>query len=96
MLYIGEPEIPSSDDHEGFVAGRYPDGAYSGIWTDVRRCGDPTILAYAPACECGWRGTDHPATPAGYATARQAWFDDHFGLVAGTGTSLRQADFLTT
>ena len=65
MLYIGEPDIPGSDNHEGFVAGRYRNGAYSDIWTNVRRCAERTFLAYAPACECGWRGQITRRPPTG-------------------------------
>lgn len=94
MLYIGEPEIPASDDHEGYVAGRSGDGAYSDIWTDVRRADDRTFLAYAPACECGWRGGDRSATPDGYGDACRGWFDDHFLPLSGASRSWRAGDFL--
>jgi hypothetical protein len=34
--------------HVGYVAGRYRDGAYSDLWTDVRRCAWRTFTDYAP------------------------------------------------
>lgn len=84
MLYTGERELPGSDDHEGFVAGRYRNSAHSDIWTDVRRCAEGTFSAYIPACECGWRGNPHPVTDGGYRGARQAWVDTHFAAVYRT------------
>jgi hypothetical protein len=95
MLYIGEQDIPASDEHEGYVAGRYRNCAYSDIWTDVRRCAERTFLAYAPACECGWRGADHPATSDGYCAARRSWFEEHFCHLTGGSRSWRAADFMT-
>lgn len=78
MLYIGPVEIPDSDEHEGYVAGRYRNSAYSDIWTDVRRCAAGTFTAYVPACDCGWRGHDQPATEHGYRASQQDWITQHF------------------
>lgn len=63
--------------HAGYVAGRYRDGAYSDLWTDVSRCAERTFVAYAPACSCGWRGPAQPATAAGRMTCWRLWVGDH-------------------
>lgn len=65
------------DGHLPYVAGRYRDGAYSDIWTDVRRCAAQTFTAYAPACSCGWRGPGQPVTDIAYIVCRRAWLRDH-------------------
>ena len=80
--------------HEG-SEGRYRNGAYSDIWTDVRRCADRTFLAYAGACECGWRGADHPSTEAGHHVALQDWRHDHFVTVTEEGSAPEASDFLS-
>ncbi len=103
MLYIGGVEIPGSDDHEGYVAGLTADGTYTGIWTDVRLPGTPELVAYAPACECGWHGPAHPADRSGFRAAARAWVTDHFAglgsvrpVVARLGRPLcPESEFLT-
>ncbi len=85
MLYIGRVEIPGSDEHEGFVAGRYRTGVLSDIWTDVRRCAEGTFTAYVPVCECGWFGSDQSVTESGYAACERAWAEDHFGELSIDG-----------
>ncbi|MEK6439253.1 hypothetical protein [Pseudonocardia sp. T1-2H] len=104
MVFTGPGADEATDDHEGYVAGRYPDGTYSKIWTDVTECAAGTFLAYAPACECGWRGgQDHPLTPAGHLACQRVWVHDHFQrlaparqIVARLGRALdHEADFLT-
>jgi hypothetical protein len=71
MLFAG------TDSHVGFIAGRYRDGAFSDSWTDVTRCAERTFVAYAPACECGWRGRTFPATEAGHLSARRMLVHEH-------------------
>jgi hypothetical protein len=104
VLFTGPGADEATDDHEGYVAGRYPDGTYSKIWTDVTECADGTFLVFAPACECGWRGDqDHPATPAGHLACQPTWVHDHFQRLAlaqqaitRLGRALdHEADFLT-
>lgn len=103
MLYIGAVEIPGSDDHEGYVAGLSADGAYTDIWTDVRHADHPRLIAYAPACECGWHGRSHPSDPGGFRAAAQDWLSEHFAVLgaarpvlAGLGRPLSpETDFLT-
>jgi hypothetical protein len=104
VLFTGPGADEATDDHEGYVAGRYPDGTYSKIWTDVTECAEGTFLAYAPACECGWHGgQDHPVTPAGHLACQRAWVHDHFQRLAPArqvitrlGRALdHEADFLT-
>jgi hypothetical protein len=51
-----EPGADPVPGHVGFLAGRYRDGAYSDVWTDVSRCAEGTFVRYAPACTCGWGG----------------------------------------
>jgi hypothetical protein len=68
-------DVPAG--HAGYVAGRYRDGAYSDIWTDVSRCADRTFVAYAPACSCGWRGVARPATTVGRLSCWREWVADH-------------------
>ncbi len=86
VLYIGRVEVPASDDHEGFVAGRYRNGVLSNIWTDVRRCAAGTFTAYVPVCECGWLGSDEPVTESGYSACERAWVDEHFGVLPVDGS----------
>lgn len=103
MLYIGAVEIPGSDDHEGYVSGLFADGGHTDIWTDVRHTGSADLVAYAPACECGWRGRPHPSDPAGYRSAAQEWVTEHFselGAARPVLAALRrplhpEIDFLT-
>jgi hypothetical protein len=78
MFYTGAGADEMTDDHEGYVAGRYRDGTRSDIWTDVTRCADATFLAYLPACECGWLGADRDYTESGFRACKRAWLDEHF------------------
>ncbi len=102
MLFIGPGDDEVTDAHEGYVAGRYRDGTYSDIWTDVGRCAAATFTAYAPACECGWRGPVWPATEAGHLACLRVWVHDHFEqlgpvrpIVTALGRPLHlDADFL--
>lgn len=103
MFFIGAGADEVTDDHEGYVAGRYRDGVRSDIWTDVSRCTSGTFTGYLPACECGWQGADRSATPAGYEACQRAWLDEHFGptvapqrradLGGGFAATLTDADF---
>ena len=72
----------TSESHIGYVAGRYRDGSRSDIWTDVRRCAHATFTRYVAACECGWYGKDHPATPSGYQASAREWAHGHRAAVA--------------
>jgi hypothetical protein len=78
MFFIGAGADEMTDEHEGYVAGRYRDGSRSDIWTDVTRCAEYTFIAYLPACECGWTGTDHPASEPGYRHCQREWVIQHF------------------
>lgn len=78
MLYIGAVEIPGSDDHEGYVAGLSADGGHTDIWTDVRDVVPADLVAYVPACECGWHGRRHPSDPTGFRSATRDWVTEHF------------------
>lgn len=78
MLYIGLVEIPGSEDHEGYVAGLRADGTHTDIWTDVRELAATDLVAYLPACECGWHGGHHPTDPGGFHAAAQEWLTGHF------------------
>lgn len=61
----------------GYVAGRYRDGAYSDIWTDVRRCAYLTFTAYAPACSCGWRGAAIRVGDTALIACHRTWSNVH-------------------
>lgn len=63
--------------HEGYVAGRYRNGAISDRWTDVTRCAERTFVHYVSRCQCGWTGADRSATAAGAAAARREWRREH-------------------
>jgi hypothetical protein len=97
MLYTGAGSDETTDEHEGYVAGRRTDGTATGIWTDVTRCG-VDLTGYVPACECGWAGEPHPADRAGFAAAERAWLDGHFRGVLrerlGRDVVLTERDFL--
>lgn len=81
-------EVPAG--HAGYLAGRYRDGAYSDMWTDVTRCAERTFVGYAPACSCGWRGPGQPATGSGRLSCWRVWAHDHVGeLRAGMGLRSR-------
>lgn len=69
--------MPITDDHHGYVAGRYRDGSTSDGWTDVTRCAPGTFVRFVPRCACGWSGRDRPATDPGARSARQEWFLGH-------------------
>ncbi len=69
--------MPITDDHQGYVAGRYRDGSTSDGWTDVSRCAPGTFVRFVARCTCGWSGRDRPATDAGVLSARQEWFLGH-------------------
>jgi hypothetical protein len=89
MLFIGPVADEATDEHDGYVAGRYRNGALSDIWTDVTRCAARTFTAYVAACECGWTGTPKPAV--GFHSAQYEWFQRHFQdvvAVAGGSTVL--------
>lgn len=65
------------EDHDGFVAGRYRDGAWSDRWTEVHRCAEGTFTGYAPACRCGWRGPVQPPTAEGHLACQRHWVFEH-------------------
>jgi hypothetical protein len=77
MLFAAATSAAVPDGHAGYVAGRYRDGAYSDIWTDVRRCAAATFTAYAPACSCGWRGPAQPITDIAHVACARAWLRGH-------------------
>lgn len=70
-------QFTGSGFHQGFVAGRYRNGAFSDRWTDVLRCAERTFTAYAPACSCGWRGPLFPASDAGHLGCRRMLVHGH-------------------
>jgi hypothetical protein len=72
------------DGHVGYLAGRYRDGAYSDMWTDVRRCAHATFIGYAPACSCGWRAPAQPVSDIAPLLCHRIWFREH---IAGLATS---------
>ncbi|MCE3551384.1 hypothetical protein LWC33_07955 [Pseudonocardia sp. RS11V-5] len=82
MLFIGPDADEATDRHEGFVAGRYRNGALSDSWTDVTRCAHGTFTAFVPACECGWRGTPQRPDQRGLERCRDAWSTDHVASLA--------------
>lgn len=88
MLAIGPDAAGAADGHEGYVAGRYRNGALSDNWTDVTRCADRTFTCYVPACECGWTGSPRSADLSGYHRAQHDWLHRHF-LVDRPGDGLR-------
>src|ERR1700742_657670 len=77
LLYRGSDADEFTDEHEGWVAGRFPDGSLSDIWTDVRSGSTQPFTAYLPRCECGWVGTAVPAAPGGYNCAEWQWRSRH-------------------
>jgi hypothetical protein len=78
MFFIGAGADAMTDEHEGYVSGRYLDGSASDIWTDVTRCAEGTFIGYHPACECGWTGTEQPRTEAAYRQCQRDWATGHF------------------
>lgn len=84
LLYDGPDSDEFTDEHEGWVAGRYADGSLSDIWSDVRACPSGMFSAYLPRCECGWIGPAVPPTPGGYSAAERQWQARHLAeMVAG-------------
>lgn len=77
LLYRGTDADDFTDEHEGWVAGRFADGSLSDIWTDVRSSVEQLFHAYLPRCECGWLGTAVPPTPGGYHSAVRQWRSRH-------------------
>lgn len=84
MLFTQSDGMSDSGGHVGFVAGRYRDGAYSDVWTDVRRCAEATFTAYAPSCSCGWRGAAVPITDVAVMACHRAWRRDHAARAVAT------------
>ncbi|MBC3192409.1 hypothetical protein H7X46_15190 [Pseudonocardia sp. C8] len=97
MLYIGPGDVPGSDDHEGFVSGRTPDGRDTGIWTDVLddHLDGPAYTGFRAACECGWRDDElHAPDADGHRAALHGFVDRHFAAIAGYRPD-PERDFLT-
>lgn len=69
-------------DHDGYVAGRYRDGALSDTWTDIARCAPGTFVGYAPACTCGWIGDIQPNTIEGFRACQRALRHEHLSRLA--------------
>ena len=83
VIVTGRVGVPLIDDHCGYVAGRYRDGALSDTWTDVTRCAQGTFIGYAPACTCGWVGRIQPSSPPGLKACLQHLAAEHLsGLAA--------------
>jgi hypothetical protein len=78
MLFTGSTADELTGKHEGYIAGRYRNGALSDIWTDVDRCAEGTFTAYVAACECGWHGPARQADDAGATACRRDWVHGHF------------------
>lgn len=81
LLYDGSDSDEFTDEHEGWVAGRFPDGSLSDIWTDARGFPARTFSAYLPRCECGWVGPASPVSPAGHRLAVLRWRMCHLAKV---------------
>jgi hypothetical protein len=79
---LGAEDGPAG--HAGYLAGRYRNGAFSDVWTDVSRCAEGTFVAYVPACSCGWRGTVQPAPPSGRFRSSRLWRDEHLARLDTT------------
>lgn len=82
VIVTGRAGAPRIDGHYGYVAGRYRDGFFSDVWTDVSRCASGTFTAYAPACTCGWLGDIHPSTASGFHSSREALTATHLDALA--------------
>lgn len=82
VIVTGRVGAPLIDGHYGYVAGRYRDGLFSDVWTDVSRCASGTFTAYAPACTCGWHGDTYPSTASGLHTSREALIATHLDVLA--------------
>jgi hypothetical protein len=92
MGFIGPGAGEATDEHEGFIAGRYRNGALSDNWTDVTRCAHGTFTAFVPACGCGWRGTPQRPDQRGLERCRDSWSTDHVAcLAAAPGGARRSA-----
>jgi hypothetical protein len=76
MFVTGRPGAAYSD-HAVYVAGRYRDGALSDTWTDVARCAPGTVVAYVPACSCGWTGSIRSNTLNGFREYQRALRSEH-------------------
>jgi hypothetical protein len=74
--------------HTGYLAGRYRNGAYSDVWTDVSRCAEGTFVGYAAACTCGWRGPVRRADDVGRVRCRREWATGHLAEVAAAGPAV--------
>lgn len=77
MLFTGQTLDSEIDQHRGYVAGRYRNGALSDHWTDVTRCAEATFTAYVPVCGCGWRGRPQKADASGAERCRREWTYEH-------------------
>ena len=103
MFFLGPGADAMTDEHEGYVAGRYRDDSLSDIWTDVTRCAELTFIGYLPRCECGWIGTDQTYSDAGFRQCQQDWATQHFipkvlpqvrrPVSSGAASRLPSADF---
>jgi hypothetical protein len=85
VQFFARPPVAVPDGHAGYVAGRYRNGVYSDVWTDVRRCAERTFTAYAAGCSCGWRGAPTAPTEVGYHLACRAWLQEHAERLTATG-----------
>lgn len=61
------------EDHEGYAMRRLPDGTTTSSWT----ADTAAFSSYLAACECDWRGGDHPPTEEGYEEAIDEWDRRH-------------------
>lgn len=61
------------EGHEGYAMRRLPDGTLTSSWTVETAA----FGSYVAACECDWRGGDHPPTSAGYEDAVDEWDRHH-------------------
>lgn len=86
MHFFDRPSVTVPAGHAGYVVGRYRNGVYSDIWTDVRRCADRTFTAYAAGCSCGWRGAPTAATEVGYHLSWRTWLHEHAERLTAPGT----------
>lgn len=82
--------LTTANDHTGYVAGRYRNGALSDAWTDVSRCAERTFTAYYPACSCGWTGRARPANVAGLHSAQHDLLHCHMRVHSATRCALGQ------
>jgi hypothetical protein len=103
MFFTGAGADAMTDEHEGYVAGRYRNGSVSDIWTDIARCVEHTFIGYFPACECGWTGAEEPCSEAAYRQCQQDWATQHFipevlplvrrPVTSGAPTTVSTGDF---